>query len=311
MQCYFELTAQKVNTAVALGFFDGLHYGHRSVITPAAAERKNGLTPVCLTFNQSPKSVISGVSNPLLMTQADKVKALDSLGIEKTFFIDFESVMSLGAEEFFESVIVDKLRAKKLFCGFNYRFGKNAGGNTETLARLCAEKGIELAVAPPYRIGGEVVCSTLIKQKIADGRVREANLMLGSLFGFSAPVVHGKRLGRELGTPTLNQSVSQSLITPRFGVYASKVTLESGEVFCGVTNIGVKPTVGSDAPLWETWMPEYSGKELYGQTADVRLLDFIRPEKRFDSLSELKNEILRNSEVAKTIFVNHSKKSAY
>ncbi len=306
MQCYRELSTQKVNTAVALGFFDGLHRGHISVIQPAAEERKNGLTPVCLTFNQSPKSVISGTEIPLLMTREDKVGALESLGIEKTFFIDFESVMSLGAREFFESVIAGRLKAKKLFCGFNYRFGKNAAGDVKALGELCAEKGIELAVAPPYKIGGEVVCSTLIKQKIADGKIREANLMLGSPFGFSAPVTHGKRLGRELGTPTLNQDVREGLIVPRYGVYASKVTLQSGEVFCGVTNIGVKPTVGGKIPLWETWMPNYSGGELYGQTADVRLLDFIRPEKRFDSLTELKNEILANSRAALAVFDKQS-----
>lgn len=302
MQCYYELTEQKVNTAVALGFFDGLHKGHRSVLLPAAAEKENGLSPVCLTFDQSPKSVVSGIKTPLLMTRSDKIKALDSLGMDKAFFIDFKSVMSLGAEEFFDRVIVGTLGAKKLFCGFNYRFGKNAAGDTGTLEALCSERGIELTVAPPYRIGSEVVCSTLIKQKIAHGRVREANLMLGSLFGFCAPIEHGMRLGRELGTPTLNQAVNEALVVPRFGVYASKVTLESGEVFCGVTNVGVKPTVGGDTPLWETWMPDYRGGELYGQNADIRLLDYIRPEKRFDSLLELKKEILRNSKVAKTVF---------
>ena len=305
MQCCFKLTEQGNNTAVALGFFDGLHRGHRSVIVPAAEQSKNGLTSVCLTFDKSPKSVITGIDVPMLMTHGDKIRTLESLGVDKTFFIDFKSVMGLGAEEFFDTVIAGALKAKKLFCGFNYRFGKNAEGDTRTLERLCAKYGIGLTVAPPYMIGREVVCSTLIKQKIADGRVREANLMLGSLFGFSAPVEHGKMLGRELGTPTLNQAVRDSLILPRFGVYASEVTLESGERFCGVTNVGVKPTVGGEKPLWETWMPEYRGGEIYGQTADIRLIDYIRPEKRFNTLFELKKEIFANSRIALAVYEKH------
>ena len=290
MQCYFELKRQVNNTAVALGFFDGLHRGHLSVIEPAAQQSKNGLTSVCLTFGKSPKAVISGM--------------------DKTFFIDFNSVKELGAQEFFDRVICETLSAKKLYCGFNYRFGKNASGDVELLEKLCKEKGIELFVAPPFKIGSEVVCSSLIKQKIADGRVSEANLMLGSLFGFSAPVLHGKRLGRELGTPTINQAVQKGLILPKFGVYASVVTLESGERFCGVTNVGIKPTVGGEKPLYETWMPKYSGGELYGQTADIRLLDFIRAEKRFDSLNDLKREIFLNSKVALSIYENHEKHNA-
>lgn len=308
MRCYTELTEQKVNTAVALGFFDGLHRGHRSVLLPAAGEKQNGLTPVCLTFEQSPKSVISGIDAPLLMTGGDKVKALEKLGIEMAFFLDFKTVMGLSAEEFFDEIIAGKLNAKKLFCGFNYRFGKNAQGDINTLGALCASRGIELNVAPPYKIGSEVVCSTLIKQKIAYGRVREANMMLGSLFGFCAPIEHGKRLGRELGTPTINQAVQNGLILPKFGVYASRVTLQSGETYCGVTNVGIKPTVGGEAPLWETWMPQYRGGEIYGQTADVRLLDYIREEKRFDSLLELKKEILANSRVALTIFDEYDRR---
>ena len=302
MQCYFELTKQLNNTAVALGFFDGLHRGHRSVLEPAAEQIKNGLIPVCLTFDKSPKAVITGLSVPMLMTHGDKIKALEKLGIKKTYFIDFKSIMDLSAGEFFDTVIVNALKAKKLYCGFNYRFGKNAEGDTGTLGRLCEENGIELTVVPPYTVGREVVCSSLIKQKISCGRVGEANLMLGSLFGFTAPVEHGKRLGRELGTPTINQAIRDGLILPRFGVYASVVTLENGERYCGVTNVGVKPTVGGEKPLWETWMPDYRGGELYGQTADVRLLDFIREEKKFDTLLNLKKEIFANSKVALAIY---------
>ena len=111
-----------------------------------------------------------------------------------------------------------------------------------------------------------------------------------------------KRLGRELGTPTINQPLCPELVVPKFGVYASAVTLESGEVYCGVTNIGIKPTVGGTVPICETWMPKYKGEEIYGQSADVRLLEFIRPEKKFAGIEELKNAIIENSHTALEIF---------
>lgn len=201
---------------------------------------------------------------------------------------DFKSVVDVAPRKFVEDMLIKTLKAKKLCCGFNYTFGKNGEGNTELLAEICKENGIELQVLPPVEEKEGVVSSTLIRELIKDGNVRRANELLGSYFGFGGEVVHGQHLGRELGTPTLNQSLHEELVVPKFGVYASCVTLDDGRKFCGVTNIGVKPTVGEFAPLCETWMPDYSGEELYGKTVDVRLIDFIRGEKKFSSLDELK-----------------------
>lgn len=159
-----------------------------------------------------------------------------------------------------------------------------------------------MQVLPPVEEKEGVVSSTLIRELIKDGNVRRANELLGSYFGFGGEVVHGQHLGRELGTPTLNQSLHEELVVPKFGVYASCVTLDDGRKFCGVTNIGVKPTVGNFAPLCETWMPDYSGEELYGKTVDVRLIDFIRGEKKFSSLDELKKAIFDNAKTAEKMF---------
>lgn len=302
MQAFFTIEPQQQNTAVALGFFDGVHRGHRRVLGLAAAQKENGLLPVCLTFSESPKSVIAGTQTPALMTHEDKLRALEQIGIERVCFADFRALMHLSARDFFKTVLVDTLRAKALFCGFNYRFGKNAGGDTDMLQTLCAEFGVALTIVPPETDRGEVVCSTLIKQLIAQGDIRRANALLCARFGFAETVIHGRHLGHTLGTPTINQPLSRGLVVPQFGVYASAVTLENGERYCGVTNIGVKPTVGGSVPLWETWMPQYRGGDLYGTRADARLLDFIRPERKFDSLEALKDEILRNSHTAQIIY---------
>ena len=151
MQCYYDLFTEERQTAVSLGFFDGVHKGHRSVIELAVDQKHNGLLPVCLTFSESPKSVISGVKAPYLMTLEDKVKALESIGVEHTVFADFRKLMHLGAEEFVTEVLIKKLNAKKLFCGFNYRFGKNAEGNTDVLKKLCEKYGMEMPLISAVR----------------------------------------------------------------------------------------------------------------------------------------------------------------
>lgn len=298
MQSFFEILPQKQNTAVALGFFDGLHIGHRNVIMRAVNEKKNGLLPVCFTFLQRPTSVLKSVPACALMTQEDKIKTLDMLGVECTYQADFREVMNLSARDFVKEILIDKLKSKKLFCGFNYRFGKNSEGDVEVLKSLCDEFEIELCVVEPIEIDGEIVSSTLIRNLIQEGNIKKANALLCSEFGFCAEIKHGQRLGRELGTPTINQPLIEELAVPKFGVYVSRVTLENGEKYCGVSNVGIKPTVGGKIPLCETWMPEYKGGEIYGQCADVRLLDFIRAEKKFSGIDELKQAILDDGEVA-------------
>lgn len=307
MQNFFEILPEKSGTAIALGYFDGLHKGHRNVISLAAAEKENGLTPVCFTFSKSPKSVLNGTKSNALMTNEDKIKTLERLGIERTYQADFKKIMNMPSKDFAQKILIDTLKAEKLFCGFNYRYGKNGEGSAETLKSFCESKGITLTVVPATESEGEVVSSTLIRKLIADGNVKRANELMCSRFGFSSVIEHGKRLGRELGTPTINQPLCSELVVPKFGVYASIVTLENGDSYCGVTNIGIKPTVGGNTPLCETWMPKYSGGEIYGQSADVRLLEFIRPERKFSGIEELKNAIIDNSKTALEIYEQTNK----
>ena len=248
MQSFQTLLPEQQNTSVALGFFDGVHRGHRRVLCAAAKERENGLLPVCLTFAESPKSVIAGKPLPLLMTRADKLRALEQIGMEHVVFADFRAMMHLSARDFFQQILVDTLRAKRLFCGFNYRFGKHAEGDTAMLQALCGEFGVTLTVMPPETDGGEVVCSTLIKRLISEGDVRRANALLCAPFGFSQTIRHGRHLGHRLGTPTINQPLVKELIVPKFGVYASRVTLEDGRS-CTASHCVISPERNLDARL--------------------------------------------------------------
>ena len=257
MQNFFDILPEPTPTAVALGYFDGIHMGHKNVLSRAAYEKKNGLVSVCFTFSESPKSVLRGTQSEALMTNKEKLKMLDKLGIDHTYQADFKSIMNMSAQDFAEKILVNTLGA-------------------------------------------------IIKNLIRDGQIKKANKMLCHRFGFSGVIEHGRQLGREFGTPTINQSLCSELVVPKFGVYCSAVTLENGNTYCGVTNIGVKPTVGSPTPLCETWMPKYCGEELYGQIADVRLIDFIRAERKFDTLDDLKNTIIDNGKTALKIFGNAS-----
>lgn len=276
--------------ALALGSFDGLHRGHMAVIRAA---RQWPWEAGAFTFPSSPAGG-SGVVTP-----RDKRRLLEAAGLKRVYSIPFAQVRDIEAEDFVRRILVGKCQAKALCCGEDFRFGRGAAGDVALLTRLCGELGLELRVVPPVLEGGEKVSSTRIRAAVEAGDIPLANRLLGRPFGFSLEVIHGNHIGTGLGTPTINQALPEGFVLPRFGVYASWVRID-GRDYYGVTNIGVKPTVGSDRVLAETWMPEFSG-DLYGKRVRVFLVAFIRPERKFGSLEELKEEIGRNARQAKAL----------
>lgn len=296
MKCYQDLQTPEGELAAALGSFDGLHLGHRQVIGNTLSAP--GLRPAVITFQQNPSVSLQKKPVPLLTTNEQKLALLEEMGVEVVYLLSFEQIRDMEPEDFVEA-LYRVCRVRALSCGFNFRFGKNGRGDAGLLKELCREKGIELSVTPPVSIAGETVSSTRIRACLEQGDVQQAGQLLGRPFGYDFEVTHGRQLGRTWGTPTINQPFPAGYVLPRFGVYASLVEVE-GQKYYGVTNIGVKPTVGSDCALSETWIPEFSG-DLYGEKVPVELLDFIRPERKFDSLDQLKNEILENGVLARKI----------
>ena len=296
MKCYQDLQTPEGELAAALGSFDGLHLGHRQVIGNTLSAP--GLRPAVITFQQNPLVSLQKKSVPLLTTNEQKLALLEEMGVEVVYLLPFEQIRDMEPEDFVEA-LYRVCRVRALSCGFNFRFGKNGRGDAGLLKELCQEKGISLSVTPPVSVAGETVSSTRIRACLEQGDVQQAGQLLGRPFGYDFEVTHGRKLGRTWGTPTINQPFPAGYVLPRFGVYASLVEVE-GQKYYGVTNIGVKPTVGSDCALSETWIPEFSG-DLYGKKVPVELLDFIRPERKFDSLDQLKNEILENGVLARKI----------
>lgn len=284
--------------ALALGAFDGLHRGHMQVIDRAVAHKSRGLTPGVLTFSQDPSLWLEGHTD-YLMTRDDKERILHSRGIEEIFNLHFEQVRNMPPKDFAEQKLFAQLNAKVLICGRDFRFGKNAGGNVDLLCELCQKKGIELNIIEPLMDEEQPISATRIRRALEEGDLSLAGRLLGRRFGFCFKVVEGNRIGRTLGTPTINQLLPRGFVRPRFGVYASLVYVQ-GMALCGVTNVGIKPTVGNYEPLFETWIPDFN-RDMYGMEIRVELVEFLRDERKFAGLEALKAEIVKNAEQAKAI----------
>lgn len=286
------------STAVAMGLFDGLHYGHKTVIKYAAdvAESTPGIEPAVFTFDTASVTSKGSGGVEYILSHEMKFELIESLGVKYIYSPDFMNFKDLSGEEFVELVLCGKLNAKFAACGEDFRFGKGAKYGVNELDRLCRKHGISLRVVPPVTESrGIRISSTMIRELIRSGNIEKANLLLGSHFTMKLPVAYGSRLGRTLNFPTINQYLPKRQVMPKFGVYASK-TEAMGKIYRSVTNIGVKPTVGSEAPLAETYIIGFDGSDLYGETAKISLISFIRPEIKFDGVDELKAQIARDTQ---------------
>ena len=290
------MSENKNGIALALGTFDGFHIGHKKVIENAIASNRK---PQVLLFNEHPQKVLKSKSPGELITENNKRKLLREWGVEATV-INFSDIMSLTYEEFFYEVIVKKIGASVLSCGFNYHFGAKASGNTEKLKALCDKENIELLVSEPVEYKGEPVSSTRIRNAIRNGNIEDANNMLGREFSYDFLVVHGDARGRTIDSPTINQFFTEDFIIPEYGVYASYSVI-GGEKYPSVTNVGVRPTIeGFSKERSETNIVGFDG-DLYDKNINVHLLKKIREEMKFNNLDELRNQIAKDREVSRII----------
>ena len=285
-------------TAVALGSFDGLHKGHTSVIASALSLRASGLFPVVLLFDEHPLKILGTPPDEILQKHLRR-KLLEEMEIEIAD-ISFSEICSMKAEKFFSDILLDRLNAGALCCGENYRFGAGGKGDCTLLRELCKVSGIDLLVSESVMFEGEPVSSTRIRTALKSGEIRTANAMLGRQFFYDGEVMRGDRRGRKMGFPTANQFFEDGFIVPAFGVYVSSVKLR-GKEYCGITNIGVRPTFGKSKPRSETHIENFDG-DIYGDNIEVGLIEKIRDEIKFNSMQELAEQIKKDSEAAKLIF---------
>lgn len=268
---------------LALGTFDGLHLGHKSVLTAGNFEKR-----YALLFNEHPQRLLKGVPPTSLITKRAEQELLGEWGVTP-IYIDFSEIAELSYESFFEEIIVKKISPRVISVGFNYRFGKNAAGGTAELSALCEKNKIELIVQEATEYNGAPVSSTRIREALKSGDIESANAMLGRSFCYDFTVVHGDERGRTIGSPTINQFFDDGFTIPAFGVYASKTEVD-GKIYPSVTNIGIRPTVGSLKERSETNILGFKG-DLYGRNITVMLKKRLRDEKRFSSVLELRDQI--------------------
>ena len=286
----------KTGTAVALGFFDGLHLAHRQVLAAAVAQREKGLTPCVLLFDDHPQHVLNGKTVPKLLQNEKRDILLSEMGLTAVN-CSFERIRNHTPREFVSQVLRGELNAAFVSCGYNYRFGKNGEGDAAALKALCAAEGVEVCVCPEIDFEGEPVSSTAIRRLIENGEAEKAARLLGRPFSFSAEVIAGDRRGRLLGTPTVNQLLPPDLAVPKYGVYVSAVRFD-GKAYTGVTNVGARPTFQSTEVRSETYILDFDG-DLYGKTVETALVKYLRPVMTFDSADALKAQIARDVQAAR------------
>ncbi len=281
------------SSAIALGFFDGVHIAHQKIIKNAVHYAKlNNIMPIVLTFDASPLELLTPLEVRYLTTKRDKEKIISSLGAEAEFLPINREILSMEPEDFIGKILVEKFGIRHAVCGYNYRFGKDGRGDTELLKKEGERLGFSVEVSPCEMYEGESVSSSRIRKLLAEGNITLANKLLGRHFFVTGTVAEGKKLGRKLGFPTANVFFDEKAVHIRNGVYKTLVTINE-KCIDAITNVGINPTFDGEAMHSETYIPEFNG-DLYGKEIEISFVDFIRPEKKFDGIEELTKQIKKD-----------------
>ena len=305
MRIYHDLNDIDIKrpTSIALGNFDGVHKGHQELMRRAvAAGKEKGLASAVFTFSNHPRNLLAGedvVKN--ILYPEEKRRIIEGMGVDVLFDIPFTwDICVMEPVRYIEDLLFTAFRAQEIFCGFNYTFGHKAGGNVGLLQEECEKHGRCAHVLDPVMVDGRIVSSTLIRTYIAEGKIEACDACLGRPYALNGTVVHGNEIGRTIGFPTCNLLVDETMVTPPNGVYVTNCIIrreQDGRVkeekHPAVTNIGVKPTIGTFAKNVETHIFDFE-EDLYGKDIRVEFLKMTRPEVRFDGLEALKEQIARD-----------------
>lgn len=284
----------------ALGFFDGIHLGHQALLeTCCRAAREQDAKACAITFQQHPQSLF--VPNPpkLINDQESRIHLLRQYGIGPVFAYPVtKEIMSMAWQEFLEELL--ECDAVGFVCGTDFRFGCRGEGNAEKLALFCEERGLSCSIVSDQMLDGIRVSSSHIRNLLQNGQLEEAIRFLGHPHVMLGKVIGGRKLGRTIGIPTANLALPEHVVELPHGVYACKATVD-GREYLAVTNIGSRPTVGGHHVTVEPWLLDFEG-DLYGKHMVLCFYSFLRPEKKFDSLEALKEEIQKNAVQVRKFF---------
>ncbi len=284
------------NLAIALGFFDGVHLGHKAVINAAVDyAKKNNIKSAVVTFRQSPYVALNNVKPNYIITLEEKIKAIKKLGVDYLYLSDFtEDLAKQTASDYLKN-LVDDLHPKMIATGFNHYFGYNKSGGVDYLRLMQQEYGYEFKEINPIKLNEDVISSTAIRKALSNGDIPKANSMLGYRFYVKNEVIKGRQIGRTIGFKTANLKMPEKMINIPDGVYAVEVEV-LGKKYMGIANFGSNPTVTDDSQkLLEVHIIDFN-QDIYGKLVKVSFLVKIRNEKKFQSLAELKAQIEKDIE---------------
>lgn len=279
------------DTAVAIGKFDGVHLGHRRLLEEILGRKKNGLAACVFTFDPTP-AVLFGLSDGKeLTTREEKRRLFERLGID--ILIEFPLTKETAAtepERFVTEILAKQMNTRFVAAGEDLSFGKNGAGNAELLEKMAPQLGFCVQTIEKIEVNGIEVSSTYIRKLVEEGRMEEAEEMLGMPYTLVGCVEHGNHIGHTLGFPTVNLLPPAGKLLPPNGVYYATVRY-NGKVYKAISNVGTKPTVSAEKVMGvESYLYDFN-QDIYGQEIEVALKSFRRPERRFGSLEELKSQL--------------------
>lgn len=287
----------EMRTAVALGYFDGVHLGHRRILRAAAAwAAAHSCTPAAFTFHFGERRTKAAD----LLTLTERCRRIRNAGAERILCEEFDTIAALTPEEFVDVILCKKLAAAAVFCGENFRFGAKAAGDTALLRTLCEARGIEVSVLPLEEAGGAPVSATRIRGLLSEGRIEEANLLLGEPYAIDLPVQHGRGLGSTIGCPTINQIYPPWMLCPAEGVYITEAEPDGTRV-PAATGIGSRPTVGGHTVTCESFLCRWQG-DAYGSSPRVVFHRYLWPVQKYDTLQQLTDCIARAADASCRFF---------
>ncbi len=278
-----------VSSTVAIGTFDGVHLGHRAIIQTAIADaRAHNRPALVFTFDRHPAELLAPGRVPgYLTTLKQRVKWLSALAPDAVIVARFDrSLSELAPDVFVQNILKTELGAQAIVVGTNFYFAKDRSGDVPFLMRHQSDYAFKLHALEPIAVNGSAASSTRIRELLREGKVAEAESILGHPFLLAGTVVKGQQLGRTLGFPTANLALEVAQVVPLDGIYAVQVTLQEGRTLGGACSIGNRPTIEGAGRCIETYLFDFE-EDLYGQKMEVRFLQYLRPEVKFDSLEAL------------------------
>ena len=292
MEIYLKLTDKNKLLSLALGVFDGVHRGHVEVIKSAVDfAHKNSSKSAIITFKTHPQSFFNPNFTGCITTLEQRLKIFENLGVDYCYLLDFNEIKNISGEDYLKEILIKNFSPISISTGFNHHFGANKSGTTELLSNYASKYGYKYDKIQPVIMDNEIISSSIIRKLLLNGDIEKANYFMGRKFSVIGEVQKGAKQGREIGFKTANLEYPEEFLKIPLGVYSVNALINNN-TYNAIANFGIKPTLEglTEKPILEVHLLDFDN-DIYGQVLNVEFLKFIRPEKKFQNIDELKQQI--------------------